>query len=276
MRIWSILGSVTVLVAPSVAFAQVARVEGQAGIVATPHNLGNNAVVAGRRVTASVGEDQICKFCHSPHFVGSTQLLWNRNMSFADLTFGGWGQDLDGNALTTTLQGTTLPTGLLSPSRRCLSCHDGTIAVGDLKNAGGGVAGVLTMLGAGQAAGMLTLMDVTVTNLGGNHPISIPYGKSSAAYNGITTSVPASDTAWWAVDTTATCVSTTGICTSAPATAPLNGPAINLYRGVGVGGTGEGVECSTCHEPHNKYGNPFFLRVSVTDQSGLCRSCHNK
>ena len=35
------------------------------------------------------------------------------------------------------------------------------------------------------------------------------------------------------------------------------------------------VQCVSCHEPHNKYGNNFLLRKNNTG-SALCLTCHNK
>jgi len=38
-------------------------------------------------------------------------------------------------------------------------------------------------------------------------------------------------------------------------------------------GTGN-LECASCHDVHNRYGNPKLLRIR-NDGSALCRTCHN-
>ncbi len=187
--------------------------------------------------------------------------------------------------MTKTTAGTTLPTTLKLKSKLCLGCHDGTIALGDVSNAGQGKAGVISVpavVGLVDAAGKL--IDATHIigaggNMGGNHPISIPYA-GQIGYNGISSAVPAAQVDngvgnYWKMTTTG-CTSPTGICTEATG-APLDGTKINLVPNTPGALTNAGVECGTCHEPHNKYApNLYFTRVDVANASALCRSCHNK
>jgi predicted CXXCH cytochrome family protein len=50
----------------------------------------------------------------------------------------------------------------------------------------------------------------------------------------------------------------------------------------GLGGTinedmliGAKVQCASCHDVHNGYGNPHLL-LKANDASALCLTCHNK
>ena len=249
------------------------------GIRNSDHDLSNSSTATLKNQNAA--NNQICIYCHTPHKAQSTQFLWNHSPT-ANVAWN-WGNDLDGNALTTTTTGTPLPTTLRSGSKRCLGCHDGSVALGDVSNAADGAAGIVSgfasIVGLTDAAGKLT--DATHTigvsgAMGGNHPVSIPYAGQSG-YNGIVSKAVADNAiGGYFTVTTAGCVSTTGVCTTAPATDGRNGAAINLIPNVAGGTTNLGVECSTCHEPHNKFGFMAFGRVDVTNASGLCRSCHNK
>jgi predicted CXXCH cytochrome family protein len=119
----------------------------------------------------------------------------------------------------------------------------------------------------------------TVGAMGGNHPISIPYAGQTG-YNGLNSAVPTAllngaTGGYWGVATSG-CVSPSGVCTLAPNAGTTNGSAINLIPNAAGGTTNLGIECTSCHEPHNQYGFPYFTRVDVTQASGLCQSCHNK
>lgn len=86
-------------------------------IADTPHNLSITGG-GGAHEIKSLVELRICIFCHAPHHTTSITPLWSREPS--NITY-----DLYvSTTLTATLQ---QPRGA---SRLCLSCHDGTIALG--------------------------------------------------------------------------------------------------------------------------------------------------
>lgn len=251
------------------------------GIRNSDHDLSNSSTTALKNANAA--NNEICIYCHTPHRAQSTQFLWNHSPT--TVVAWNWGNDLDGNAMTKTTTGTALPTTLRSGSKRCLGCHDGSVALGDVSNAGDGSAGVIpglaSIVGLTDATGKLidaTHMVGAGGNMGGNHPVSIPYAQQTG-YNGQNSSVPA---AWmgavggYFAVTTAGCTSPTGVCTTAAAADGANGAAVNLIPNVAGGTTNVGVECSSCHEPHNQFDFAYFTRVDNTVASGLCRSCHNK
>lgn len=277
------LRSVTVVAAllavPAAAGAQTT------GIRNSAHDLSNSSGTTTLK-NQDADHNQICIYCHTPHKAQSTQLLWNHAQT-AIVSYS-WGNDLDGVAMTKSTAGTTLPATLRSGSKRCLGCHDGTVAIGDMSNIGGGFAGVMdgfaNVAGETDADGKLINAAYLIGgggNLGGNHPISIPYAGETG-YAGLDSAVPAAQVGpgvlggYYNVVTGAACTSATGVCTSAPATDGRDGAAVNLVPNVPGATTNVGIECSSCHEPHNKYGFPAFTRVDIENASGLCRSCHNK
>jgi predicted CXXCH cytochrome family protein len=94
-----------------------------------------------------------CTFCHAPHSGLSTVPLWNQTLSKQTYT--------PYNSSTYKQQGNTQPP-LGRSSSLCLSCHDGTIAVGQ-----SAVYGKIPM------SGSMNPSDVFGTNLKGSHPFSM-------------------------------------------------------------------------------------------------------
>lgn len=233
---------------PTLAFAQISI---------SKHNLSTTGTFTVRATT----QTQLCIFCHTPHKAAATRLLWNHTATAqAAWTWG--------TAVTTTSEGTTLPTTLMDESLRCMSCHDGSIAVGSVLNSAGAPA-VLAMngvTGTGMIPATGKVMGATAGDLAGNHPVSISYPVAAGtAYNG---AISQANTAGFHPLTVAACASPSGLCT----TGPVNGTFINM-KGTA---TAPGMECGTCHDPHNTVNaNGFMLRAPQTG-SALCLACHIK
>jgi predicted CXXCH cytochrome family protein len=262
------------LVAPVAA----AAVAGPTGIANSPHDLGANSSAA---VKASV-ETNTCKFCHTPHGAQSTQLLWNHSPTLA--TVFNWGNKA-GSPVTATIAGTPLPTSLRPSSLRCLGCHDGSIALGDV-SAGGPIAvpNVSGKVSGGKLVDPVKLVGAG-GNLAGQHPFGIPYAGTGRTYNGITSAIPnervttAVKDSYWPL-TTSGCGSPSGVCTVGTSALAgnvpgVNGAAIYLVPDSPGDTVNVGIECTTCHEPHNRWGFPKLMRVD-TDSDALCISCHNQ
>ena len=95
-----------------------------------------------------------CTFCHAPHSgLGGVSPLWNQNYSKATYT--------PYSSTTYNDIGNTQPT-LGTTSSLCLSCHDGTVAVGQTA-----AYGTLPMTGS------MNSVDSFGTNLSGTHPFSL-------------------------------------------------------------------------------------------------------
>ena len=239
---------VAALALPAVALAQITN---------SRHDLSSTS-----SQTHKSAQTQLCIFCHTPHRAIQQQLIWNHT---AVTNPRGWAA---GNNLTA--EGTTLPADISSESKRCLACHDGSLSIGDVNNVGGGSTGTIPLAVQNTIlAGYQTATATGTNDMVNNHPVSIPYASNTAAYNGITTGVAvATGVGNYQAATNTSCQSPSGVCTDKA----TDGVYINLKGTVAAAG----VECGTCHEPHNKYGtNAYFLRVTESG-SRLCLACHNK
>jgi predicted CXXCH cytochrome family protein len=132
-------------------------------IVDTPHNLS----VSGPGLIKSTTEEEICIFCHTPHRARrDIPFLWNRE---------------DTTVNYTTYESSTLYASVGQPSgasKMCLSCHDGTIALGALisvPNEIPFVGGIRYMPEGPSKLG---------TDLSDDHPVSFLYDSSLAISNG--------------------------------------------------------------------------------------------
>ena len=130
---------------------------GGSGVEGTRHNLS----VTGPGPVKAAAEDRICVFCHAAHVPAGPGPLWNHQTSGV----------VDYLPYSSPLMGST-PAGVDGASRLCLSCHDGTIAVGAVR----GASGPLQMLRT-DAAGRLRAD--APSNLGvdlsGAHPVSVDH-----------------------------------------------------------------------------------------------------
>jgi predicted CXXCH cytochrome family protein len=144
-----------------IALSPAARAQTGAKITGTKHDLSRYGPGGAR----ALGETRICIFCHTPHNAAAASPLWNKGIE------------------PQTYQVYTSPTlkvaqklgALPQPSgatKLCLSCHDGTIALGGVLNPSGGIA----MSGGG------TIPSGSLSNFGldlrGHHPVSFRYADS--------------------------------------------------------------------------------------------------
>ncbi|HDZ68940.1 MAG TPA: hypothetical protein ENH43_00770, partial [Phycisphaerales bacterium] len=117
-----------------------------ASVQGTPHDL------------SAVGGGNTCSFCHTPHRALTGTPLWNHKLSTAVYTiYQSSSLDADPGQ----------PTG---PSKLCLSCHDGTVALTETINGGSG-GGAYMPPGAANLG----------TDLSDDHPISFVYSAALSA-----------------------------------------------------------------------------------------------
>ncbi len=146
-------------------------------MVNTKHNLS----VSGTGSIRALTETRICIFCHTPHNAAPLSPLWNKDL----------GPEVYIVYASPTLKAGPLPqpTG---PTKLCLSCHDGTIAMGGVLNPAAGI----TMAGSDRfAPGSLSDFGL---DLSGHHPVSFPY--SSALPNAELAPVPPPDLVFGGAD----------------------------------------------------------------------------
>lgn len=255
-------------------------VQVQSGMTQTKHNLS----ITGPGTIKATTETQICVFCHTPHAAlqveGATWRgpLWNHSLSVASYTLSIPGQpSAASNAQLST------PIQPDRASKLCLSCHDGTVAIGNVYNVSG------PGLGSGSIAMTTTYMPEGSTKIGGasgnlipNHLVSIAYNnnlindKNIQCGDGVSSfewRLPANLTSGSKIklkDTNATYATFDGYNYNAPGKCSKCG-----------------VQCSTCHDPHgtpctsgpgcdtvaNVY-KKFFVVDYIADNANLCAFCH--
>ncbi|MCX7793703.1 MAG: cytochrome c3 family protein [Thermodesulfovibrionales bacterium] len=220
-----IIAIAMVLMAASVSFAIIAG---------SRHDLTATNFYTGAQVSA-------CQFCHTPHLRNNPVVngapLWNRNLPTITYQVYGGGQTLAGT--TVGQPGTN--------SKTCLSCHDGTIALGDILvgtdstiagTTGGGTASTITNGYMNNAINPVTGR-MPGLGVGGDlrqeHPVGIQVIPGRAGLK----SINAMQTA-----------------------------GARFYN---VGGNWM-MECATCHDPHETdTGYQPFLRMSY---ASICTDCH--
>lgn len=122
-----------------------------AGVAGTAHDLS----VSGPTPLSQTAN--ACVFCHTPHSAVTTRALWNRDLPTATY------QLYESSTLGVDLQ---QPTGA---TRLCLSCHDGTLALGAMR------------MHPEPGLGPLTGPAVLGTDLSDDHPVSFVYDSQTAA-----------------------------------------------------------------------------------------------
>jgi predicted CXXCH cytochrome family protein len=203
-----------------------------AGVAGTKHNFGSLSAATVKTTEST----EICVFCHTPHNSSPSGPLWNRQDSGA--TYDVYASSTLATTLSPNSPQLGQPTG---SSKLCLSCHDGTIAIGSLLNLPGKGFGTadLSVTGAGvDPSGRLTSASTSYigTDLRDDHPISFDYGLSF------------------------------------PSNPEINDPA-SFPPEVKLDSTNM-VQCVSCHDPHGTV-NPKFLVASL-EGGALCNTCHTK
>ncbi|MCF6281003.1 MAG: hypothetical protein L3J28_02150 [Candidatus Polarisedimenticolaceae bacterium] len=203
-------------------------------VSATKHNLS----ASGPGTIKATAEQKVCIFCHTPHLASPDTPLWNHALPA--------GQTYNPYVSSTLIAAPGQPTGA---SKLCLSCHDGTIALGSVLNmpgrnrweghAVGEESGVIVGLEAAMPGTSTALLG---TDLRDDHPVSFIYNDTLAIENG-----------------------------------ELVLPS-ELSDSIKPDKLGY-LQCTSCHDPHTDV-NPMFLRLASTDGAGygaqLCRTCHTK
>jgi len=177
-----IVTSVTLLVVGSLwaSSASAARIS---DIRNTKHNFSSTVtpnILGGgdQRTVKSTNESEICIFCHTPHGANLTEgPLWNR--------------EIPASSSYTTYASGSIDASIQQPngaSKLCLSCHDGSIAIGSVRNRAGsggfqstpinmtgtGAGGVMAP-GEGNNTGYTRFLGTDLTN---DHPISLTYNQA--------------------------------------------------------------------------------------------------
>lgn len=236
----------------------------------TRHNLSSSGST--ERSVFTTQTTEICVFCHTPHGANPDSVsfgapIWNRRLSAATYTMYDqvWSKSFEG------VLNTGQPTGF---SRLCLSCHDGTIALGRIINPPGSggfvrfddttstlqnfsmtyqnsqtsgcVGADCIPIGAGVTTGDTRLLGVDLRN---DHAISFIFDSTLALKDGELVDPGAAITLHQGQDVSLT----------KPGIDPNISPA---KRHVGTNiDVADSVQCTSCHNPH-QVDYPKFLRAN--------------
>jgi hypothetical protein len=276
---WLWAAAVAGLAAPALA-QRIADVKG------TRHNL--SADGPGSTRAAAGATTEVCVFCHTPHGATQSDLggaplrspLWNRRVP-AGATYTPYtSASLDAQSIVDGLN--AQPGG---SSKLCLSCHDGTLAIGNVNVLNGNANASIPMTGTGPGGTMPAGEGVQSgftrflgTDLRNDHPISLTFNSALAARDGELRPVDAAQR-WPAGSGAVLGVRTPGFKPLLP------------LEPTGNAGAGQ-VQCATCHDPHLREldaakGNQKFLRTqrfqestptTTHDAAGdtICLACHDK
>jgi len=267
--------------------ASVITTSSTGGVVNSPHDLG----VGGPGSIKAKSERGVCIFCHTPHGGTPKTPLWNHHTTSAKYI---------PYSSSTMIAKVGQPNGA---SALCLSCHDGTVALGMLANGRG--ANVISMQHS------LTVMPSGASNLGTNlsqdHPISFTYNSALAANQGKLCD-PSALTGQVRLDRNSQVQCTSchdphndqfgnflvmnnagsALCTTCHtdplwasashhlSTLPLKGTVATLLApsGAKTAATTVGANaCVNCHTPHAATGRQHLLRNASESQT--CFTCHN-
>lgn len=239
------------------------------------------------RANATAGDGaagEMCVFCHTPHSSASQRALWNHSES--SVAYKPY-------ASSTLKAVVGQPSGA---SKLCLSCHDGTVAMGMVKNRSKaiGMQRAVTVLPRGRSN--------LGTDLSDDHPISFRYTAALAARSGdilppprnglvhldangemqcTTCHDPHTDNngKFLVMNNTGSslclaCHNLNGWPQSIHGTSPSrwNGMLPNPWPHTEEKSVSANA-CENCHSPHNAGGGPRLLNYSADEQN--CYPCHN-
>jgi hypothetical protein len=242
----------------AVATGTLMTLTARAGILGSPHDFSSQSWNTDPADPATV-----CSTCHTPHHADSSVVpLWSHQTTAT--TFKMYN---NANVAVANLQATVdaQPAG---PSKACLSCHDGTVAI----NTYGG-ANLSARITHGSPVYITNSANVTAEAVGDlthSHPISLSFTPSIVGSG--------ANQDKWLYNPNTTPVLTPDSGTFVPG----NDMTINGFL---LGGNNR-LECTSCHDVHNQEGTPFDINnnpklVKIVGTQGgkgslLCRSCHNK
>jgi predicted CXXCH cytochrome family protein len=228
----------------------------QMSVAMSPHNL---SATGGNAVRATT-EDQICVFCHAPHNATAVQPLWNRSLPTGSyLIYGSRAMD-------------AIPGQPTGNSKMCLSCHDGTIALGAVNSMSMPISmsgGVSTMPAGHANIG---------TDLRDDHPISFRY-DSTLAGRDLRLRNPSTLNSSLKLDSNSELQCTT--CHDAHNNIygkflVMQNAASQLCvscHSMGTTNVTGHSDCNACHQPHAAPSGPYLLRAS--NATDTCLKCHD-
>ncbi len=227
----------------------------QTSVVLSPHNLS----AAGPGAVRAITEDEVCIFCHAPHNSAPTRPLWNR------------ATPVDAYQIYSSRALDALPGQPTGASKMCLSCHDGTIALGSVLSRGTPIAM------AGGVGAMPAGHGNVGTDLRDDHPVSFSYDAALASRD-LKLRGPGTLPASIRLDANSEMQCTT--CHDAHNNAlgkflvmqNANSEMCVSCHTMGSTNITGHANCSDCHQPHTAPSGPYLLKGATI--RGTCVGCH--
>jgi predicted CXXCH cytochrome family protein len=234
----------------SVALGQLTSIQ------SSPHNLS----AGGKGNIRASNEQEVCIFCHTTHNAAAVQPLWNRSTPVIAYT------------VYTSSSLKAKPGQPTGSSKLCLSCHDGTIALGDVLSRPEGIkmAKGVTRLPSGHFN--------LGTDLSNDHPISFVYDKELATQN------PRLNPPSGLVGTVRLDAQQELQCTACHD--PHDNSRKNFLvmdnsrsqlcltcHNMGTTTVTQHQDCVDCHQSHSAPGGPHLLKAANETQT--CLLCHS-
>ncbi len=247
-------------------------------IITTKHNLS----ISGTGTIKATSESEICIFCHTPHNSSPRAPLWNKNISGTTYT-------LYNSSTLDAVPGQPDGSSIL-----CLSCHDGTIALGE----------VVSRTTPIDMTGIMPSKSNLTTDLSNDHPISFTYDAALAASDGQLKTPPLNSLAILDHNSKLQCTSChdphketnpkflrasnefSDLCflchdrtywnnsTHKTSTKTWNGSGTNPWAHLeSAYATVSQNACANCHNPHNADGKQRLLKSNLEENN--CLDCHN-
>jgi predicted CXXCH cytochrome family protein len=225
-------------------------------VVNSPHNLS----ASGPGPVRAASENEVCIFCHAPHNSSPIQPLWNRTMP------------TEGYTIYTSRALEAHPGQPTGTSKMCLSCHDGTIALGSVisRNIPIVMSGGVTTMPEGAAR--------LGTDLSDDHPISFQYDTNLAVKNPKLRN-PSGVARQTKLDSNSELQCTS--CHDAHNNSlgkflvmPNDASQLCLScHQVGTTMISGHNQCADCHQPHSAPSGPYLLKGKNTSRT--CLGCHD-
>ena len=196
-------------------------------VVNSRHDLSVNST--GSTYTATT-QSQVCVFCHTPHNANPASPLWNHKLS-SGVTYTLY--------TSSTLGATMAQPAAGDNTKLCLSCHDGTVALGNTVNDG------------------TIIMKNSVTTLPANAGSTYSPPRSTNLGTTLADDHP---------------VAFTPTLPTLPAFPQVKSPALGDPVQLESGK----LQCTSCHEPHQEAIDTTERRFLRKSNSGgaICTTCH--
>ena len=209
------------------------------GIVGSKHDMN---VLTG---AAKDSQGRVCAFCHTPHHkVEATQLdynpLWSHTVN-VDKNFAPYD--------SVTFNSTVLGDPLAGPSRLCMSCHDGVIAVDQHYGSTGTTTGMSSHI-TGDNFGEIAVGKFS--DLSNDHPIGFDLNETMLKDQGIRKNL------------------------LAPNNDTLNNQPLPTALGFNDGKGHQLMTCASCHDVHNRDSKDTAFLYEKQLNSQFCVMCHDK